>query len=438
MVAIRLRSQNKFQMSTLEYNLIRGILIDNARKAIQVAGVADLTDNSTGTGGTSFTDVPLPSGAFNATSAGGAQTTGFNTSLGKINNAFRVLTNSMNNARGRLGMPLLVAVEGTQAAKDTVAALDLSVTTTSGATSADYASASAAMTNVRRNLTLMEDAFQHLLDAVGNNREVNTSKADFALTSTMTVTGTVTSSADGTNSLSKADCDLFLAAVANNIATLAKHWNEIMVQAGFTALTDNSAGTAATALVANAAPAAVAGAATTSAPKAGFDTQLAIIANALASLNSRMNAMRIGFDYSTYTDNTAGTVSTTLAAISNALSAVDGSSGTSAVDVVSATTAMTSINNSLSSLCVGINDLANLMGLTPPVGDAPVGTASLTLAVVSATGTGVGGAGLVTMLNTAVNTWLGNTRSNIATLAAALNAMVGTNAFYKPLSAVAG
>jgi hypothetical protein len=43
-----------------------------------------------------------------------------------------------------------------------------------------------------------------------------------------------------------------------------------------------------------------------------------------------------------------------------------------------------------------------------------------------------------TMLNTAVNTWLTNNRNNVATLAAKLNQMIGTNAVTRPLHVVAG
>jgi hypothetical protein len=438
MTAIRLRADTKFTIGPYVYNALRALAIDNARNKIEVAGVADITDNTTGTAGTSYAALAVPTVAIDATAAGGVQLTALNTSFGKIENAYRVLSNSINNVRGRLGVSLLKATTGTQVTKDTLPALDLSSTGATGATAADFVTSKAVMANIVANLALLDDSFQHVLDCLGNTREVSAFQGLASLNSNVVALGVAIASTTGTGALAKTDADAFLAAVANNLATFAARWNQIMVQGGLAALTDSSGGTAAAGLVANATPAAAAGAATTSAPKAGFDTQVALIANAVASLSSRLNALRAGFDLPLFADNSTGTASTTIAAESVALVAVDGSTGTVAVDVVSATTAMAHIDNALSSLTAGTNDLANLLGLEPTIPDALGGAFSYTLAAIAATGTGVGATTAVTMLNTAVNTWLTNNRNNISTLAAALNALVGTNAMYKPLSVVAG
>ena len=60
------------------------------------------------------------------------------------------------------------------------------------------------------------------------------------------------------------------------------------------------------------------------------------------------------------------------------------------------------------------------------------------LVAISATAAGVGGTGNVTLLNSAVDTWLGITANNISTMAAVLNAMVAMVHTTKPLLVIAG
>ncbi|MET4190664.1 MULTISPECIES: hypothetical protein [unclassified Bradyrhizobium] len=436
----RINESMKYTLGGQTYDVLRGMAQDVARRTLEAAGIVDLTDNTTGTANaTAYVDIPLPVLAIDATAAGGVTASSLNTSIGKIENAIRVAAAALNNVRGRVGLPLLVAVSGTIAAANTLPALDLTGSAGTGAAAADYASTVSALTNLKANINLLENSFQHVLDALGNNRQTMGLRANVsALNRTMTAAGTVTASATGTSAVAIADVTAFLAGAANALASLALRWNQVFVQGGFTALTDSTGGTvAATGLAANAVPAAAAGAATTSAPKAGFDTALAVIANAVASLTKRVNDIRTTYDLPLITDGSTGTVSTTLAAETVALTAVDGSTGTVALDVVTATARMTAVNNALSSVAASVNDLLAMVGSQDLVADALAGTASLTIASMAATGTGVGAATPVTMLNTAVQTWLTGTRNNVATLAAALNSLVGTNAVFKPLSVVA-
>ncbi len=206
--------------------------------------------------------------------------------------------------------------------------------------------------------------------------------------------------------------------------------------AALAALTISTGGTPALVIAAAAVPAAVPGAATTSAPKAGFDTVLAIIANSIASLASRVNAMSALTGGDVVTDNSAGSVSTTLAAVTNALTAVDGSSGTVALDAVTAKDRMTKVNNAISALAAAINAQAAAIGYTK-YSDASAGVVALTIPAIAATGTGVGGTGNVTMLNSAVNTWLTTTRNNISSLGTLLNAVTNNTNLDLPLSVVA-
>lgn len=203
-----------------------------------------------------------------------------------------------------------------------------------------------------------------------------------------------------------------------------------------TGLTDNSGGTPAASLVANPAPVAFAGAASTSAPKAGFDTELGKIANNLADLTLRANLLLGQNDMATLTDSSGGTANTTLEALLVDLTAVDGSSGTAALDEASARLRMASVNNALSSLAAAVNDLAVIYGVDPLV-DLIGGTVGTTIPAIAATAGGVGGTGPVTMLDVAVDAWLVINRNNVASLAAKLNAMVGSAALAHAPSVVA-
>ena len=208
-------------------------------------------------------------------------------------------------------------------------------------------------------------------------------------------------------------------------------------QLNTTALTDNSGGTAAAGLAANAAPDAAAGAATTSAPKAGFDAELVKIANNLADLALRTNLLLTQTGLPLLTDSTGGTADTTLEALLIETTAVDGSTGAAALEEASARARMATVNNALSSLVAKTNALAAALGVTA-LTDALGGTVSGTLAVLAATAAGVGGTEPVTMLDTAVETWLTVNRHNIATVAAHLDSMVGTDVLDLPNVVVAG
>lgn len=419
--------------------VIRGILIDNARMKIEVTQVPDLTDNSTGVASATVSAVAMaiPTAPFDATSAGGAQLTATNAAFVKIENAGRVLVNSINNARARLGMPNMAAASGVQAAADTIPAQDKSVATANGVSAIDYATGIAAMLQTRKNIYRLFRGMNGLFRAMGEPIMSHTliNAANFPSDLNLSAITAASASATGASSISKTVMDAFLDACANNIATMALVWNRQMVQGGsITDLTDSSGGTASpTNIVAMPTPAAAAGAATTSSPKAGFDAQLAIIANSCASLAARTNILIDHFGGTRLTDNSGGTPSTTLAAQSANLTAVDGSSGTSAVDVVTAAARMASVRNNIADLTRAINLLAPSFGVGL-LADASGGSANTTLEAITATGTGVGGATPVTMLDSAVDTWLGQVQNNIATLAGRLNAMTDANMPKKPLS----
>lgn len=429
---------SKYQLHPTEYEFIRALAIDSARTKLEVAGVADLTDSTTGTAGSAFSNPVVPSAAYNAVSSGGATLTAVNTAFGKFENACKVLVNSFNNARSRIGRGMMSAATGTQASANVLPAQDLTVAATSGTAAVDYASAKAAMIVAKNNLGKVFAGFNEIRRALGEPDISQTLYHGAFTDRALLDVPTVAAAATGASSVSATAMNTFLQALADNLATVAKYWNYMFTQGSFTAITDSSGGSAAAGLVANVAPTAAAGAATTSSPKAGFDTELNVIENAIAEVATKMNSVRAFYDLAVYTDSTGQTANGTVEALSVNLTAVDGSSGTVAVDVTTALARMATIRNSLSSLAVGINDLVGFVGVAS-LTDALGGTASTTLANIAATGGGVGGATPVTLLDTAVDTWLSTNRDNISTLVAKINAvMAQSQAAVKPLGVVAG
>jgi hypothetical protein len=416
---------------------VRGLAIDHARIKVEVAQVADLTDNSTGTNGGAIVAMTVPTAAFDASAAGGVTSSALNTSLGKLENAGAVLVQSLNNVRARLGLDILSHASGTVAAADTIPAQDLTGTGGTGNTTPTFTSAVTALTQAKKNVYRLARATNEVLVAIGEEpldiAAMAGMPSDYALTA---ITAT-SASADGVASVAKTVVDAFLAAVANNLASIAYAWNSAMVQGGLSDLTDSSGGTASTGLAALTMPTPANGAATTSSPKAGFDTALGIIEENLSEVATRMNVLRRRYGLAPYTDSTGATVDGTLSSQAVDLSAVDGSSGTSAVDQVSALDRLGKIKNAQSSLAQGINDLVGFFGLDP-LTDALGGTKSTTISNIAATGTGVGGStGTPTLLDTEVDAALVVIRNNNSTLAATLNGMTGTGAPTKPLSVVA-
>jgi hypothetical protein len=228
--------------------------------------------------------------------------------------------------------------------------------------------------------------------------------------------------------------------VANNLATLAAAWNQVMTGAGLTALTDNTTGTASDQTV-NAVGTFTpfTTVATDCAPKAGFDTLLGVWRNASASVAARINLIAEQHGMAALlTDSTAGTASTTLAAQA-ALTAVTGS--TSCLDVVSGLVALNDEKNNVATIAAAINKLVPLYGVTPLADDSG-GTASVTtpptLVATPTTATGVSGALLSSVANAEATTDIGEIANAYATFAKALNVMLGAGGDFQPLSVVAG
>lgn len=418
--------------------IVRSLAIDNARNYFKANAASSITDSTGGTAGNMIAaDIPIPPSAT-ATSTLGEGTTAFATSIAKTRNAIKVYATSLNAIRAKLGLRYVAYAEGTVASANTLPSQDLTGTGAAVGSTVQYAEAAASLKAIKGNMHALVVLTNDVLIALGQPLITNViSISQTFRTSLPSIPAAGDSSTDGTKSVLVTDMTAFLAATANVLSTMAAAINKFVVTIEPASLTDSTTGTAASALAANVAPVAANGAATTSAPKAGFDTQLALIKNAVASLTSQYNTLALQTGLKVLADNSGGTVSSTLAALSTSLSAVDGSSGTSALDVTTATARMTAVKNALSTLGFYISAMASKFDVDPLGTDALGGTVSTVIAALPATGTGVGGTGQVTMLNTGVNTWLTNNKNNIATLAAKLNAITA-NATIFPLYAVAG
>lgn len=424
--------------------ILRGISINAARNYFKTTAPTAITDNSTGTAnGLIVADLPIPPAIlWSASASTNAGQSALDTSLTKIRNATKVYATSLNKVRSKLGLPYISYSEGTVASADTIPAQDLTnAPVSAAANSLLYSVAIDSLKHVKTNIHALALGTNEVLTALGQpNLVVAVNISAPNVTPLLAVAATAADNANlvTEHTLTTTALNAFLAATANAFATMAAMFNKYVVLMEPAALTISTGGTAALALAADAAPAAANGAATTSAPKAGFDTQLVVLKNTIASMAAQYNEIATQYGHALLIDNSGGTALGTLAAISASLSAVDGSAGTVALDVVTATARMATAANALSTLGHYVSQLAPYFDADPLGTDALGGTVSATrtLAAIAATGAGVNGA-LATMLNTAVNTWLAGLQNNVKTVATKLNEITA-NATTVPFAVIAG
>lgn len=210
-----------------------------ANPNLSVAGIT-FTDNSTGTPGSSVVDLPTPAaGTTIASGATGAAVAALNTALGKTENALKVIGTLVNLVRAPIGLPALTMAVGTVATPGTIPAQDLDTSTgANGTSAADRTSAVAAFKVAQFNLDNLVRGINETLVALGLTPVpaashthstpagllfLSQEAADLAVSTDIpTVTA---AAAGGLNALLKTDADAVLAALANNIATIAALWN---------------------------------------------------------------------------------------------------------------------------------------------------------------------------------------------------------------------
>jgi hypothetical protein len=419
---------------------LRGALIDNARAKISTAAITDFTDSTTGVNATAVVDLTIPTAVFDASSSGGATRTDFNTAIGKFENAGAVMANWFNEVRARLGLPLMTWASGTISTAGTLAAMDLSVATTSGATSLNYESGAAAMLLAKQNQRKLVRSFNQIMVALGMTPISDAMTGPFGYDFGLVAIADADADGDGSTAISKAVADAFLDSLADNMASLAAYWDNTMNQAGLSDLTDNSGGTAAADTIAaiNQAFTAHQDSATNSAPAAALNTELPKIENNFADLASRVNALRRFHGLSTVmTDSTGGTANTTLEVIDDTLTAVDGT-GTDTASKATADVTFGEIADNFATLASAINDLTPIYGMTD-LTDSSGGTADTDLELVALTDTtGVDNSAAATGVADAdMDAALDVVTDNLATMAAKLNLMTGVEVESVPLHAVA-
>lgn len=408
---------------------IRGLAQYTAREKIRQ--FADPTDNSTGTASYPAVAAALKGSTLPAFTEAGtlsAQDAATDTAIGKIKNAHSVLARFMNTLNAAFGLPLITdASGGTVATAGTIPAMDLSV---SGVASSclNVVTARVTFQELAQNAANLVGYANRIAVACGKTKiENNIGVAGFngGGLSAVTATGTaVDGTADST--VTAANITAELAAHANLVATIALALTDL-IGAQAADLTGNANGTASvTDIEAMTIPSvAVAGAATTSSPKAGFDTAIANVEDAICEVGTRVNyLLRRNNLPGPLTDSTGVTANGALPDTAVNLTAVDGSSGTNAVDFTTGVARMATIRNAIASLTDRVNDLCPVYGL-PTLTDASGGTVGDTLANIAATGTGVGGAAS-TILDTVADAFLLATCNNLASLMGKVNAMTSS------------
>jgi len=427
-------------------NFMRGIAQDHARIKLENAGIGDLTDSSSGTAAADAAAVAVQAAVFDATSAGGALRTDFNTQIGQIVNDLAVMCDHQNNVRARLGLPRMIWPEGTITTAGTIPAVTKTVTTTNGATSLDYVEGVAVMTSARNNLATVLVGLNEIAAALGEPAltEATLGTAD-RLTHTLVVLPSAAASATGASSVSKAAADIWFTAMAANIATMALQWNLMFNQGALADLTTAITGdTISNTLAAMTLPVSFVTAGTDCAPKAGFDTAIDLIGNNVADLSLRADLLLARYNLLPLLDYTAvdGTANTALEDHLHNLTEVTGT--TVCVEDATGIARCTAIRNAIASLAEKVRLLAPYFGAIP-LTDSTGGTASSTIGIIgTATATGVSGAtgGNESLEGTVVDAFLLACKNAEASIYSKLNEFTGTESgsgfVTKPLHVVAG
>ena len=204
--------------------IVRGLAVDMTQVKIDAADVGSFTDNSTGTAAATLVDLVVPTEPFDATAAGGAQLAGFDTAMGKVENALSVLAQKLNLVRGVLGLGA-IGYDGTVAVAGTIAALDKTITAATGASVVSFATGSDRMASARLGLQRLVFAWNETMTGAGMPILANLAGSFAPVPLVIPAITAAEASADGADAVSKAAADAFFTAAADNVATLAAAFN---------------------------------------------------------------------------------------------------------------------------------------------------------------------------------------------------------------------
>lgn len=412
---------------------VRKLAQDMARTRTNL--FTDMTNSSGGTSdspdaATTEAQAGKSVAAFTETGTASAPKAGFDTATGKIGDALAVLAEYMNRINASLGIDLIVDNSGgTVATQGTIAALDLTLTAVSSNT-LDVVTGRTVLETIKENVARAAGFANRIAVAVGNSKITITGLGGYDGSNTFEAVVDTGAAVDGTADSTIADAviDTELTAIANNIATVADFLIAI-TGAQLSDLTGTLAGTPSdTDIEVQTVPSvAVAGAATTSAPKAAFDTELVLIEKNMADLANRCNLLLERNGLTTIiTNNTGVTPDAALDDIDPTLAAVDGSSGTLAVDFITGSAVMLETNDSIATIVAQTNILAGVYGLQT-LTDASGGTVGTAVENTPPTDTGVSGADS-TILDAVMDAWLAALLNNIESLQVKLNDMTTADA----------
>jgi hypothetical protein len=414
------------------FSLLKGLAIDSARSKLSGVDTTKQTDSTTGTAGTAVVVVPNTGvHVTDGVSTTAAPKTGFDTAIGKMANCAASLANFINFYRAELGLKPVTIPSGVTITA-ALPALDktLSGVATTGAV--DYTTGKAQLDYQRNNFATILFAANELAVALGYAKLSDASGGVADSTNLLLVANTTTAAsvnASSANSLADSEVDAALTALAGNYATLSSFINNVIDPDEAVNITDNTSGTASSAVPPAIAevtvPSAYTTAGTDCAPKAGVDTALGIIEANISDLTLKTNQLIrfLGEDggFTLLTDSTGQSPDATIATFTVNQTAVTGT--TVCIDYTTALASLTAVNNNMASIAAKVNEISGKYGLTPLDVSLMTGTVSNTIANVPTTGTGNDGTADQTMSDTEVDAFLAATRNNMATLAARLNAL---------------
>lgn len=207
--------------------IVRALAQDIARSALVALNPSDLTDSSTGTNNPAGFVDAVLPARFDASSAGGVQAAALNTALGKIANAHKVILTDLAPLRAKLGLDAVTMSFGTVGSAHTLPALDKTVTGATGSSAANFETGHSALLTTRDNHRKVLAAFAEVMVAAGKPKLPMPFRGSMKLADALTAPVTVAAGGTGNPAISKAQTDAFLLAVANNLATLANRWNAV-------------------------------------------------------------------------------------------------------------------------------------------------------------------------------------------------------------------
>lgn len=214
-------------------DVVRGLAIDNARTrlAVLAAGAAapNYVNNAGGTVRGTILTLPVPTTAFDASSAGGVTRTALDAALLTAENAHAALAAYINDVNRALGLPVLTGVVGSLSSGE-IAAVTASATGGTGTDTPTRATVAAAFTAARNNIATLARAANKIAAACGITRLTDNSGGSASFAGVIVDVPTTTLSASGADSVAKTTVDAYLANMRDDVQTIGALVNSAVTQ----------------------------------------------------------------------------------------------------------------------------------------------------------------------------------------------------------------